>query len=206
MATHIEPQPVVLPPATDIREKLAAASGFALLIAGVVLVTAVLPAEYGLDPLGVGERLGLTAIAPDPATAGGTALEPIRPGANTIQPMVFRRDMRTFKLAGGEGLEFKYQMEQGASFVYSWRATGRVEFDFHGEPVGSPRGYAESYQMGQGEMANGSFFAPSKGIHGWYWKNLGTAPITVTLTSTGFYASGVEFSAAGRTDHEIPAE
>ncbi len=43
----------------------------AILIAGVLLVTAVLPAEYGVDPTGIGGRLGLTALAnPDQATTG----------------------------------------------------------------------------------------------------------------------------------------
>ena len=44
------------------RERLAAASGAALLVAGVVLVIAVLPAEFGVDPTGIGRRLGLTAM------------------------------------------------------------------------------------------------------------------------------------------------
>jgi len=34
----------------------------ALLVAGLILVVAVLPAEYGVDPLGIGRRLGLLAI------------------------------------------------------------------------------------------------------------------------------------------------
>ena len=32
-------------------------------IAGALLVTAVLPAEYGIDPTGIGRALGLTALA-----------------------------------------------------------------------------------------------------------------------------------------------
>ena len=34
----------------------------ALLVAAVVVVTAVLPAEYGIDPTGVGRRIGLTQM------------------------------------------------------------------------------------------------------------------------------------------------
>ena len=41
------------------RERLAVAAGAALLVAGVLLVTVVLPAEYAVDPLGTGARLGL---------------------------------------------------------------------------------------------------------------------------------------------------
>ena len=40
------------------------ASFGALVLAIVILVLAVLPAEYGIDPTGVGKSLGLTALAP----------------------------------------------------------------------------------------------------------------------------------------------
>ncbi len=35
---------------------------FALAVAGLLLVTCVLPAEYGVDPTGVGRMLGLTPM------------------------------------------------------------------------------------------------------------------------------------------------
>lgn len=35
----------------------------ALIIAGITLITAVLPAEYGIDPTGLGKAMGLTALA-----------------------------------------------------------------------------------------------------------------------------------------------
>lgn len=41
---------------------LARSTLLALVIAGVLLVTCVLPAEYGIDPTGVGRILGLTPM------------------------------------------------------------------------------------------------------------------------------------------------
>jgi hypothetical protein len=38
------------------------ASLVAVVIAAVLVVTAVLPAEYGVDPTGIGRRLGLTQM------------------------------------------------------------------------------------------------------------------------------------------------
>jgi hypothetical protein len=196
------------------RARIALAAAAAMLVAGVVLMAAILPAEYGVDPLGTGGALGLTSLAQanEPAAGEGEgaaaelpqSLEPVRPGANTAQAVPLKQDTVTFKLGPREGMEYKYRMEKGASFVYSWTSTGRVNFDFHGEPVGAPTGYAESYQMGEGQNASGSFFAPTPGIHGWFWENLSDSPITVTLTSTGFYASGIEFSAKGQTPHDLP--
>jgi len=196
------------------RARIALAAAAAMLVAGVLLMTAILPAEYGVDPLGTGRLLGLTSLAQanaPAASAGGGAeapppesLEPVRPGANTPLAVPLKQDTVTFKLGPFEGIEYKYRMEKGASMVYSWTSTGRVRFDFHGEPQGAPKGYAESYEMAEGQKAAGAFFAPTSGIHGWFWENLSTDDITVTLTSTGFYASGIEFSADGQKPHELP--
>ena len=196
------------------RAKIALAAAGAMLVAGVLLMAAILPAEYGVDPLGTGKRLGLTSLAQSNAPAAGGApaaeapppesLEPVRPGANTAQTIPLKQDTVSFKLGPFEGIEYKYRMEKGASMVYSWTSTGKVRFDFHGEPQGAPKGYAESYEMAEGQKASGSFFAPTPGIHGWFWENLSTDDITITLTSTGFYASAIEFSADGQKPHELP--
>lgn len=54
------------PVAPDPR-KLALATVAALVVAGIVLVVAVLPAEYGIDPTGIGRAAGFTRISEDPA-------------------------------------------------------------------------------------------------------------------------------------------
>ena len=45
------------------KSALAKATGIALLVALILLFTAVLPAEYGFDPLKTGKALGLTGIS-----------------------------------------------------------------------------------------------------------------------------------------------
>ncbi len=201
--------------AAETRARLSLATAGSILVAGVILMVAILPAEYGVDPLGTGKLLGLTSIAQAESGGAGEAagsaseaspeeLEPVRPGANTAQTVPFKQDTVTFTIGPYEGMEYKYRMEKGASFSYRWTSTGKVRFDFHGEPEGAPKGYAESYQMGEGERAAGSFFAPTSGIHGWFWENLTSDDITVTLSSAGFYASGIEFSAKGQTPHTLP--
>jgi hypothetical protein len=44
------------------RERIAVALGAAILTAGLMLVAIVLPAEYGVDPLGTGAWLGLLEL------------------------------------------------------------------------------------------------------------------------------------------------
>jgi len=196
-------------------KKLASATLVALLIAAVVSVVAVLPAEYGIDPLGTGRALGLTELAAadaasepvldlktlaeaPPKPIGNKQLEtaPVLTGWNRDQKGRYKVDLRKFELEPGGKLEFKYQLRRGSNLVYAWESTGKVKYEFHGEPNAGPNGtyqsYALDYDAGQ-ESGSGSFTAPFSGIHGWYWENASTAPVTVTLRSAGFYTNAEIF-------------
>jgi hypothetical protein len=164
----------------SVRKILLATAG-ALLTAAIILVTAVLPAEYGLDPLGTGRLLGLTDLA------GASS------GAITKQDVPYKTSTMTFQLGPYEFVEFKYTLAQGASMVYSWTATGPVIYDFHSEPEGAPAGYAESFDKAQAPAASGTYTAPFSGIHGWFWENPGAKLITITLNTAGFYTAAQEF-------------
>jgi hypothetical protein len=180
------------------RERIAVAAGAALLVAGLILVIAVLPAEYGVDPLGIGRLLGLTAmsdvgrsvdaLAADRAAAGGAAA-PITP-----QDRRFQQETVEFQLAPGEYVEYKYRLGKGEALLFTWNATGPVNLDVHAEPDGAPRGYAESYEKkDRVTQGSGTMTAPFSGIHGWYWQNQTRAALTVTLSTAGFYKLSHEF-------------
>ena len=173
------PRGSVTPP--SVRKILLATAGAAI-AAAAILITSVLPAEYGIDPLGTGRLLGLTDLA-----AGATS------GAIKRQDVAYKTNTASFDLNPYELVEFKYRLEQGATMVYSWTATGPVIYDFHSEPDGAPEGYAESFDKAQSPAAHGSYTAPFSGIHGWFWENPGTKPVTITLTTAGFYSSAQEF-------------
>jgi len=53
-----------IPPRAELPSKrqLVHSTGIAMAIAAALLVTVVLPAEYGLDPTGVGQTIGLTEM------------------------------------------------------------------------------------------------------------------------------------------------
>ena len=55
------------------KAKLLKATGVALAVALVLLFVAILPAEYGIDPLGAGKALGLTGLAASGEGAGPSA-------------------------------------------------------------------------------------------------------------------------------------
>jgi len=61
------------------------ATGIALIVALVILFTAVLPAEYGIDPLKTGRLLGLTGLAKASESATGGRATPAQTGIYTPQ-------------------------------------------------------------------------------------------------------------------------
>src|SRR5450432_3572280 len=98
-------QPKINPPS---KSALVKATGIALLVALLLLFTAVLPAEYGFDPLRTGAAFGLTGnshaqvkevkgAAPTPA--------PGQTGVYTSEPKTYKVDSEDFQLKPGEGVE-----------------------------------------------------------------------------------------------------
>ncbi|KGK00505.1 hypothetical protein [Thalassotalea sp. ND16A] len=153
----------------------------ALIIAVLALVSFILPAEYNVDPTGVGAKLGLTALA---NTNEKTAAKPnektdTRQASDTIEVIV----------PAGRGVEFKFSMQQFEKMEYQWQTDGEpLYFDLHGEPAGDTTGYFESYAIATLTQMKGSFTAPFAGSHGWYWKNKSDKAVAVQLMAKGEYA------------------
>ncbi len=175
--------------------QLIKATLLAFAVAMLLLVTAVLPAEYGIDPTGIGSKIGLTML--NSANASQTddnkkaltssietrALTPVWKGNTT-----YRTDTMELVLQPRQGAEIKALMKAGENFVFNWKVDGgSVSFDMHGERP-KANGEFTSYWQGQAQAsASGSFDAPFEGTHGWYWQNDGTSPVTIHLTTSGFY-------------------
>lgn len=190
-------------PPREARERIAVAAGAALLIAGLVLVAFVLPAEYAVDPLGTGARSGLLELgetgkqvaALDAAAADGA----VGQGALVAREQrSFAEEAVDFVIDPGQGMEYKYRLDKGKALLYSWKATAPVHVEFHAEPDGGPKGYAQTYEKQDAVMeAAGTLTAPFSGIHGWFWENRTDQPVTVALRSAGFYSLSHEFRASG---------
>lgn len=181
------------PVARDLWKAIAAA----FVVASAVLVAVVLPAEYGVDPLGTGRAFGLTALSA-PALAPlpppeGDALAPVPLGAVALYPGEYKFDSRAIVLGPYEYVEFKYHLARDATMLFSWTASGDVVHDFHGDPEGATADAAQSYDTAPRRRADGSFVAPFTGIHGWYWENPGADTITVRLHTAGFYTGAHQF-------------
>ncbi|WP_267433177.1 hypothetical protein [Sphingomonas sp. GM_Shp_1] len=179
-------------PATVGRASLAALGAGA-----AILVLFVLPAEYAIDPTGIGGALGLTRMAnggeaadtaPVPAVTAPAVAVPAQTGANIARATPFRTDEKTVTLAPGKGIEVKARMKAGDSFNFRWNATGLVRADMHGEPTGGGENdFTDYWKQKNVSASQGSFTAPVAGTHGWYWKNREAVPVTITVRLDGFY-------------------
>jgi hypothetical protein len=178
---------------------LARATLGATVAAAAILTLIVLPAEWGIDPTGVGTALGLTRMAagaeaddPDmPATGAAAASAisiPPQVKDNIAAKTAWRTDERTLTLPPHSGIEVKAHMVKGDHLIFRWTATGPVRMDMHGEPKGGKEGEFSTYwKQKKLTEAQGSFTAPFEGTHGWYWRNGGETPVVITLKSAGFY-------------------
>ena len=132
----------------------------AVIAAIVLLVTTVLPAEYGIDPTGAGKLLGLTRM-------GSIKIE-LAEGAKSDQPSVetsqlakvgpsliarvksappaLNKNELTIMLRPGQAAEVKLSMAKDASVSYQWQADGPVNFDAHGDPVKRTKGFYHGYR------------------------------------------------------------
>jgi hypothetical protein len=184
--------------AAEAKQRIAVAAGAALLAAGLILVMFILPAEYGVDPFGTGARFGLTELG-----LTGQRVEALEASASgeeaSGQPIVqpqeraFQEETVEFTIGPREGMEYKYRLDKGEALLYSWKTSVPVNVEFHAEPDGAPRGYAQTYEKAQAREGSGTLTAPFAGIHGWYWENTTDQEITVTVTAAGFYNMSHEF-------------
>jgi hypothetical protein len=162
-------------------QTLIKASVFAGIFGAFILTVAILPAEYDIDPTGMGGYLGLTQLA------NATTLEPTKPTV-TEQTGEFQKHSTEITVPAGKGLEYKLSMRKGGAIRYSWNSTGgELFFDFHGEPKGDTTGYFESYTVSTSDSVRGSLTTSFEGSHGWYWENKGNSPIRVSLKTEGNY-------------------
>ena len=176
--------------------KLVKSTILAAATALVLLVTVVMPAEYGIDPTGAGDALGLKKMgeikislaqeaAAEERSASPAAVAvvsaPAEPAAN------IRTDEMQVTLAPNEGAEIKVTIAKRKKVEYSWSTDGgRANFDVHGDSKELAIKY-HGYGKGSEQKSEGVLEAAFDGNHGWFWRNRTSGTITLTLKTTGEY-------------------
>lgn len=182
---------IILP--TQSTSTLVKASIIASIVAAVVFITIILPAEYNIDPIGSGALMGLTVLSNDESdkVADENLAEsgqPLAKRRTKDQTFEFQNSETTVTVPPQKGVEYKFKLEKHDKLTYEWTTDGQpLYFDFHGEPEGDVTGYFESYAIATSAESKGVVTVPFDGVHGWYWKNNSAQPVTVTLKTQGNY-------------------
>ena len=151
-----------------------------MVIAVSILITVILPAEFGIDHTGIGSMLGLDALNnPNEITAIIS-----RSGEGDLE---FRQDEVEVLISANSGLEYKFFLEMHSNINYEWSSPSPLYFDMHGEPEGDTTGYFESYGASITNGMKGSVTVPFAGSHGWYWRNDTDENISISLKTLGNY-------------------
>lgn len=183
--------------------KLLKSTGVAVAVASALLVTVILPAEYGVDPTRIGSMLGLTEMGRikmqlaeeaaaeeaglQPAAAAPPVVAAAATGAATpatTAPGV-RTDETVLTLAPDQGAEIKLVMAEGARVDFTWTSSGgAINYDTHADRPGTPY---HGYGKGSEQRVEGELVAAFTGSHGWFWRNRTGEAVTITLQTTGAY-------------------
>ncbi|MBN9480339.1 Uncharacterised protein [Brevundimonas diminuta] len=191
--------------------QLLKSTGVAALVASALLVTVVLPAEYGVDPTRIGSVFGLTemgrikrqlaeeaaadaaadaaAVKATPAATPSVTTPPTTaaatPASPAATPGAARTDETVLTLQPDQGAEIKLVMEEGATARFTWISSGgKINFDTHADRPGvSYHGYGK----GSSQREEGVLTAAFTGSHGWFWRNRTGEPVTITLKTEGAY-------------------
>jgi hypothetical protein len=210
------------PPTTGFEppsgKRLALAALIAVAVAAVILATAVLPAEYGVDPTGVGRMLGFTRLGEPVRTieivdvVGGNEQvreleipdfgEPVplpNPAVHQDEEAPPHTDRFVVTIPAERETEVKMVLRAGKAIQYTWSIEeGSVYSDFHGHnPEFGDDFWVRYREHQEGAGGSGSLVAPFDGEHGWYWLNFNDFPVTVTLEITGYYDDTIDYGIFG---------
>lgn len=181
--------------------RLLALTAGGLVVATVAVFGAILPAEFNMDPLGIGKATGLSRLWAPPEVAFDASKAGTGPLAREYD-MAWRTDTIEIPLRDGEDrtrgneLEYKVRMKKDATLIYEWEVAdvanpAEFYYDFHGQTI--PEGENQddvmvaTYKQATGTSGKGALTAPFDGVHGWYLQNQSVKAVVVKIKLAGFY-------------------
>lgn len=184
--------------------KLIKSTLIAIAVAFVLLVTVILPAEYNVDPTGIGKLLGLAEMGEIKEQLHEEAEAEKQSFMTMPESLVGKMAYVAGELFGvkpakadhgdwheaieitldpGQGAEVKLVMNAGKVASFEWVSEGgRANYDLHGDA----KKKSITYRKGRGVTSDkGELKAAFTGNHGWFWRNRDKQPIKIILRVKG---------------------
>ena len=198
-------------------KQLLRSTAIAIVSAAAILVTVVLPAEYNIDPIGIGRVLGLAEMGEikqqlaEEAERDRLMDEQQQEGQPSAAPAPGQQSSLLGEVLSGLFISSAHAQEapaarsdtttitlkpgEGTEVKLSMMKGAKVKFTWavEGGVVnfdmhGDGGGEEISYEKGRAVPgAEGVLEASFDGKHGWFWRNRGKADVTVTLKTEGDY-------------------
>ena len=171
----------------------------AIIVAIILLIMVILPAEYGTDPTGVGKILGLKEMGEIKISLLEESQNESSQENNTSsiktdsveQIMVnntINNDVVEITIEPGKAIEIKLEMKSGSLVQYEWETIkGGLNYNLHGDGYKGSQQFI-SYKKGRMVPSDsGELKAEFDGYHGWFWRNREKFSVTVSLQTSGDY-------------------
>ncbi|MDZ4054915.1 MAG: transmembrane anchor protein [Phenylobacterium sp.] len=197
--------------------KLLKSTGIAVAVATGLLVTVVMPAEYGVDPTRVGSLFGLTemgrikvslaaetqaeeaaAEAPAPAPTLDSAPLPAAPSSALAASVPATPAAGSVAQTGSRSDRTVLTLapDQGAEIKLVMQAGAKARFTWtssggrinYDTHADRPGTAYHGYNKGSAERVEDELTAAFTGSHGWFWRNRTGQPVTITLVTEGAYS------------------
>jgi hypothetical protein len=196
------PRPEELPSKKQLFKSLV----FGLILGLIIFLTIILPAEYAVDPTGIGKKIGLQEMGIIKKELAEEAeadreLDKIKKDDSSFLNNFFNifiskamaqghkewKDNVNFVIKSGKTAELKFTLLKGQSFEYAVIAEGGlINFDLHGH--GKTK--SKTYEKGRGSNGSeGKIVVDFDGEYGWFFRNRDKKDISITINLWGDYSN-----------------
>jgi len=167
----------------------------AILVTFILLLIVIFPAEYGTDPTGVGNLLGLKemgdikmSLLDEAQNEPADEINVLSSNIDHKDKIVVNNDVVEHTLEPGQAIEIKLEMKRESLVQYEWKTSkGGLNYNLHGDGYKGTDNFM-SYKKGRMVSSdNGDLKAAFDGYHGWFWRNREDYPVTVRLETSGDY-------------------
>jgi hypothetical protein len=181
------------------------------IMTALLLLAFVLPAYYGVVPVGWGGKLGLARAPSQSAavavenksqlssqTTAQTATQsnkaPMAAAPPIEDPLAERQDTVELVIQPRQSLDYRLAMERDYDLDYTWTANEKTVYtELRGEPEDG-KAPGKTFAKLTSTTGKGFFIIPFNGQFGWHWQNKTDQPVTIRLYTKGTY------QVVGRTD------
>ena len=170
-----------------------------IIVAIILLIMVILPAEYGTDPTGVGKILGLKemgeikiSLLEESQNESSQENNASSIKTDSVEQVMvnntINNDVVEISIEPGQSNEIKLEMKSGSLVQYEWKTIkGGLNYNLHGDGYKGSQQFI-SYKKGRMVPSDsGELKAEFDGYHGWFWRNREKFSVTVSLQTSGDY-------------------